>query len=329
MLRRHLLLLSGLATLLATAPAQLQAQTQAQTYPDRPVRLIVPFPPGGSADPIGRLIAGPMEKLLGQPVVVENRSGAGGIIGTDAVAKAAPDGYTIGLVGVGSMTVVQHLLPEMAYKAERDLMPVMLAVGVPQLLVASKALKVATVQEAMAKARAAPGQLTYASSGNGNSPHLAMASFMLRSGLQLVHVPYRGVAPAITDLMGGRVDLMFADLPALAAPARDGSIVPLAVGGAEPSALLPGVPTLDQAGVKGVDVENWYGIVAPRGTPQDRVQSIHQAASAALAMPETRQRLQDLGVRIIGSGPEDFARHLERETAKWAALIREARITLE
>jgi tripartite-type tricarboxylate transporter receptor subunit TctC len=322
MLRRHLLL-SGLAGLLAT-PA-----SGAQNFPDRPVRLIVPFPPGGSADPIGRIIAAPMEKLLGQTVVVENRSGAGGIIGTDAVAKAAPDGYTIGLPGVGSMTVVQHLLTDLPYSPERDLVPVALAVGVPQLLVASKALKVNSVEALLKKAKAAPGRLTYGSSGNGNSPHLAMASFALRAGLELVHVPYRGVAPAITDLMAGRVDLMFADLPALVGPARDGSVVPLAVGSAERSPALPDVPTLEQAEVRGVDVENWYGIIAPAGTPTDRVQRLSQAISACLAQPETRQRLVDLGVRVINQGPEEFAAHLRRETTKWAALIRMAHITLE
>ena len=181
----------------------------------------------------------------------------------------------------------------------------------------------------IAKAKAMPGQLTYASSGNGNSPHLAMASFALRTQLQLVHVPYRGVAPAITDLMAGRVDLMFADLPALIGPARDKAVVALALGSAEQSPALPGVPTLEQAGVHGVDVENWYGIVAPAGTPQDRILRLHQAISAALAQPEARQRLADLGVRIIGSGPSQFASHLQRETAKWADLIREANITLE
>jgi tripartite-type tricarboxylate transporter receptor subunit TctC len=321
MLRRYLML-GGLAGLFA-APAW------AQGFPDRPVRLIVPFPPGGSADPIGRIIAAPMEKLLGQPLVVENRSGAGGIVGTDAVAKAAPDGYTIGLPGVGSMTVVQHLLTDLSYNAERDLVPVNLAVGVPQLLVASKALKLNSVEALIQKAQAQPGRLTYGSSGNGNSPHLAMASLALRAGLELVHVPYRGVAPAITDLMAGRVDLMFADLPALVGPARDGSAVPLAVGSVERCPALPDVPTLEQAGVRGVDVENWYGIIAPAGTPRDRVQRLSQAISAALAQPETRQRLVDLGVRVVNQGPEEFAAHLRRETTKWAALIREAKITLE
>lgn len=321
MLRRNLLF-GGLAALLA-APAW------AQGFPERPVRLIVPFPPGGSADPIGRIIAAALERPLGQTVVVENRSGAGGIIGTDAVAKAAPDGYTIGLPGVGSMTVVQNLVKDLPYDPARDLTPVTLAVGVPQLLVASKALKVTDVPALLAKARAAPGRLTFGSSGNGNSPHLAMASLALREGLQLVHVPYRGVGPAITDLMAGRVDLMFADLPALIGPARDGAVVPLAIGSDERSAALPNVPTLRQAGVEGVDVENWYGIVAPAATPPDRVRRLHEAISTVLAQPDTRRRLAELGTRVINQGPDEFAAHLRRETAKWATLIREANITLE
>lgn len=319
--RRYLL--GGMACLMAAPSAR------AETFPDRPVRLIVPFPPGGSADPIGRVLASVMDKSLGQNVIVENRSGAGGVIGTDAVAKAQPDGYTIGLVGVGSMTVVQHLLPDVPYKAERDLAPVSLAVAVPQLLVASKKLGISNVQELIAKAKAQPGRFTFASSGNGNSPHLAMASFGLHTQIQLVHVPYRGVAPAITDLLAGRVDLMFADLPALVGPVRDKAITGLALGSTERSPALPDVPTLDEAGVRGVDVENWYGVVAPAGTPRDRIARLHRSVSAALEQPDARRRLIDLGVRIVGSSPEEFADHLQRESVKWAGLIRDANITLE
>ena len=324
MLQRRYLLLSGLAGLLAAA-----APAWAEGFPDRPVRLIVPFPPGGSADPIGRILAAAMQKRLGQNMVVENRSGAGGVIGTDAVAKAAPDGYTVGLVGVGSMTVAQNLLPDVPYNATRDLAPVELVVGVPQLLVASKASKLTDLPSLLKKARAEPGRLTFASSGNGNSPHLAMASLALRTGLDLIHVPYRGVAPAITDLMAGRVDLMFADLPALMGPVRDKAIHALALGSAEPSPLLPGVPTLEQAGVKGVNVENWYGVVAPAGTPPEHIARLQQAIAAALQEPETRERLTQLGVRIIGADSAAFAEHLRNETSKWTDLIREAKITIE
>ncbi|MDJ0389569.1 tripartite tricarboxylate transporter substrate binding protein [Roseomonas sp. E05] len=324
MLHRRPLLLAGLATLLASVTPAL-----AETFPDRPVRLIVPFPPGGSADPIGRILAASMEKDLGQAVVVENRSGAGGVIGTDAVAKAAPDGYTVGLVGVGSMTVAQNLLPDVPYKAVRDLAPVALVVGVPQLLVASKASKLNDLPALLKKARAEPGRLTFASSGNGNSPHLAMASLALHTGMELIHVPYRGVAPAITDLLAGRVDLMFADLPALIGPVRDKAMTALALGSAEPSPLLPGVPTLEQAGVTGVDVENWYGVVAPAGTPPERVAKIQQAILGALQEPAARERLTQLGVRIIGADAGTFADHLRRETEKWVELIHAAKITVE
>ena len=301
----------------------------AQSFPDHPVRLIIPFPPGGSADPIGRILAGAMEKGLGQTVVVENRSGAGGVIGTDAVAKAPADGYTIGLVGVGSMTVVQNLMPSVPYNASRDIAPVSLVVGVPQLLVASKAQGVNSLDALLAKARAKPGTLTYGSSGNGNSPHLAMASLALQGKVNLVHVPYRGVAPAVTDLMAGRVDLMFADLPALIGPARDGAIVPLALGSAERSPALPNVPTVAEAGLQGVDVENWYGVIAPAGVPPERIAKLEQAIMAAAREPETRRRLEELGVRIIGSDAKTFAAHLGHETTKWEKLIREAKITIE
>ncbi|MXP65211.1 tripartite tricarboxylate transporter substrate binding protein [Roseomonas sp. M0104] len=324
MSHRRTLLLSGLAGLLAAA-----TPAWAEAFPDRPVRLIVPFPPGGSADPIGRILAAAMEKRLGQTMVVENRSGAGGVIGTDAVAKAAPDGYTVGLVGVGSMTVAQNLLPDVPYKAMQDLAPVVLVVGVPQLLVASKASKLTDLPSLLKKARAEPGRLTFGSSGNGNSPHLAMSSLALRTGMELIHVPYRGVAPAITDLMAGRVDLMFADLPALLGPVRDKALVPLALGSAEPSPLLPGVPTLEEVGVTGVNVENWYGVVAPAGTPPDRIAKLQQAILGALQEPDTRERLTQLGVRIIGADAEAFADHLRKETAKWVELIRAAKITIE
>ncbi|MBE9607495.1 tripartite tricarboxylate transporter substrate binding protein [Acetobacteraceae bacterium H6797] len=318
-----LALACALPILPAIAPAS------AAEFPDRPIRLIVPFPPGGSADPIGRILAQGMEKTLKQTIVVENRSGAGGVIGTDAVAKAAPDGYTIGLPGVGSMTVVQHFMPSLPYVASRDLAPISLVVGVPQLLVVNPAVKAKTVQDLLALARAKPGQITYGSSGNGNSPHLAAASLALRTGVEMTHVPYRGVAPAVTDLMAGRVNMMFADLPALIGPARDGTIVPLAVGSPERSPALPNVPTLDEAGVKGVDVENWYGLVAPAGTPADRIALLNRAVVAALADSDIRQRLIDLGTRVIGSSPEAFAEHLKRETEKWAALVKAADIKAE
>jgi tripartite-type tricarboxylate transporter receptor subunit TctC len=298
-------------------------------FPEKPVRLIVPFPPGGSADPIGRILAAGMERTLGQPVVVENRSGAGGVIGTDAVAKAAPDGYTIGLPGVGSMTVVQHFMPNVPYNAARDLMPISLVVGVPQLLVVTPQFPARDLAGFIAAAKAKPGTIAYGSSGNGNSPHLASASLALRAEIDLLHVPYRGVAPAITDLLGGRVQMMFADAPALIGPARDGKVRPLAVGSPERLPGLPDVPTLEQAGVKGVDVENWYGLIAPAGTPPDRIATIHRALMAALADDGTRQKLLDLGTRIVGSTPEAFGAHLASETSKWGEVVKTAKITGE
>ena len=322
MLRRDVMILAGLAGLAAARGA-----SAADAFPNRPVRLIIPFPPGGSADPIGRILASALDKHLGQNTIVENRSGAGGVIGTDAVAKATADGYTIGLVGVGSMTVSPHLLPDMPYNVARDLAPVAQVVGVPQLLACSKKLGASSLAEVVAKAK--PGTLTYASSGNGTSPHLAMASLALRSGMELIHVPYRGVAPAITDLMAGRVDLMFADLPAMVGPARDGGIKALAVGSAERSAVLPDLPTVDEAGIRGVDVENWYGVIAPAATPADRIARLQTGILAALAESEARKRLTDLGVRIVGSDAATFSAMLKRESEKWAALIREAKITIE
>jgi tripartite-type tricarboxylate transporter receptor subunit TctC len=324
MLRRDVMILAGLAGLAATSGA-----SAADAFPTHPVRLIIPFPPGGSADPIGRILASGLDKHLGQNTIVENRSGAGGVIGTDAVAKATADGYTIGLVGVGSMTVSPHLLADMPYVVARDLAPVAQVVGVPQLLACSKKLGAASLAEVIAKAKAKPGTLTYASSGNGTSPHLAMASLALRSGIELIHVPYRGVAPAITDLMAGRVDLMFADLPAMVGPARDGGIRALAVGSAERSAILPDLPTVDEAGIHGVDVENWYGVIAPAATPADRIAKLQSGILAALAEAGTRKRLTDLGVRIVGSDAAAFSAMLKRESDKWAALIREAKITIE
>ncbi|MBC9207637.1 tripartite tricarboxylate transporter substrate binding protein [Roseomonas aerophila] len=324
MLRRDVMILAGLAGLAAARGA-----SAADAFPNRPVRLIIPFPPGGSADPIGRILASALDKHLGQNTIVENRSGAGGVIGTDAVAKATADGYTIGLVGVGSMTVSPHLLPDMPYNVARDLAPVAQVVGVPQLLACSNKLGASSLAEVVAKAKAKPGTLTYASSGNGTSPHLAMASLALRSGMELIHVPYRGVAPAITDLMAGRVDLMFADLPAMVGPARDGGIKALAVGSAERSAVLPDLPTVDEAGIRGVDVENWYGVIAPAATPADRIARLQTGILAALAESEARKRLTDLGVRIVGSDAATFSAMLKRESEKWAALIREAKITIE
>lgn len=322
MQRRHLL--AGSAAILAAMGGQARAQ---ERFPERPVRLIVPFPPGGSADPIGRLLAAGMEGPLGQSVVVDNRSGAGGVIGTDAVAKAAADGYTIGLPGVGSMTVVQHFLPSVPYLAAQDLAPITLAVGVPQLLVVNPKVPATSLAAFIALARAKPGTLTFASPGNGTSPHLAAASLSLATGMELVHIPYRGIAPAVTDLMAGRVNMMFGDAPALIGPARDGQLRALAVGSPERLAGLPAVPTLEEAGVQGVDVENWYGLIAPARTPPARIAILDHAARASLADPGTRQKLVELGTRVIGLGPEEFAAHLARETTKWAAVVKAARIT--
>ena len=299
-------------------------------YPDGPVRIIVPFPAGGPADIVGRILARGLSEALGQPFVVDNRAGAGGVIGVDAVAKARADGQTLGVGSSGALSVLPNLMPRIPYDVARDIQPVSLAIIVPQVLAVHPGVPARSLAELVALARAQPGRINFASSGSGNSLHLAAELFRARAGgIEITHIPYRGAAPALTDLVAGQVQMMFGDVPVMLPQIRAGTIRALAVTAAMRSTALPDVPTMAEAGVAGVESESYYGLIAPAGVPADRLATLHRAVAAVLATPATRQALVDQGGRVIGNTPAEFIAHIAAENTKWAEVIRFSGAKLE
>jgi tripartite-type tricarboxylate transporter receptor subunit TctC len=313
---------AAVAAALALPTVLTPATAVAQTYPDRPVRLIVPFPPGGPVDTAARILAAALAEPLRQTVVVDNRSGAGGVIGTDAVAKAAPDGYTLGFSSTGAVAINVTLLPNTPYDPRRDFAPVSVVAAVPSLLAVNPSVQARNVQELVALARRKRGSLNFGSAGPGGTPHLAAELSKLRAGIDIAHVPYRGAAPAVTALLAGEVDLVFLDVPVLLPHVQDNRLRPLAVTSRERSPALPDVPIFAEAGVNGMEVENWYAVLAPAGTPPDRVRALHAAITTAMARPEVRRQFTDQGARIVGSTPEESTGFIRDEVAKWAEVVR-------
>ncbi len=314
---------------LTAAAAAAASPAMAQAYPDQAIRLIIPFPPGGPADLIARLIGARMGEKLGRPMVVESRSGAGGTIGVDAAAKARPDGYTLVLASTGVMVILPHLMPTMPYDPLRDLAPIGLVLAVPQVLAIAPGLPANTVGELVALARARPGTLAYGSAGTGSSLHLAGELFRLRAGIDITHVPYRGAAPAVTDLLAGRIQMLLADVPILLPQVRGGTLRALAVTGRERSDVLPDLPTMAEAGLPGVVSETWYGLLGPAGIPPDRMATLQAALAAALREPETRQALVAQGGRIADMDAAGFAAFIRADHAKWGEIVRTAGIRME
>jgi tripartite-type tricarboxylate transporter receptor subunit TctC len=301
-----------------------------ERYSDQPVRLIVPFPAGGPADLVGRLMAKSLGEQLGTSFVVDNRSGAGGLIGIDAVAKAKPDGATLGIGSGGAMSVLPHLMQKMPFNVRTDIQPISLVISVPQVLAVNPSVPAHSVKELIELARSKPGSLTYGSSGNGNSLHLAMEMLRDRAGgLSMVHVPYRGAAPALTDLVAGQVSLMFGDVPVMLPQIQAGAVRPLAVTAPERSVALPNVPTMAEAGLADMDSESYYGLIAPAGLSQGKIETLHRAVVVALRDPSIRSLLIDQGGRVSGNTPQEFAAYIESETVKWGEVIRKAGVKLE
>jgi tripartite-type tricarboxylate transporter receptor subunit TctC len=278
-------------------------------------------------DAAARILAQVLPERLRRAVVVENRSGVGGALGTDAVAKAAPDGYTLAFSSTGAVAVNVSLVPNPPYDPRQDFAPVGIVSAVPSLLVVRPGLAVGSVRELLALARARP--LTYASSGPGGTPQLAMELLKLRAGVDLTHVAYRGAAPAITALLAGEVDCAFLDIAVLLPQVREGRLRGLGVTNRARSAAAPEIPTIAEAGVAGVEVENWYALLAPAGTPRDLVETLHSALAAAMARPETARRFTDQGARVVASRPEEAAAFIGEEVAKWAEVVRAANIRPE
>jgi tripartite-type tricarboxylate transporter receptor subunit TctC len=295
----------------------------AQEYPSRPVRVVVPFAPGGPNDLIVRLVAQKLAQVLGRPFLVENRAGAGGNIGTDYVAKSAPDGYTLLSVGPGSL-IINPLIGKVPYQTERDFAPIAIMARAPNALVAHPSLPAASVKELIALARSRPGAINYGSGGNGSTPHLSAALFAAMAGVELTHVPYKGTAPATTDLIAGQVQIAFLGIPAVLPHIKSGKLRVLAVTGLRRSPELPEVPTVDESGVSGYEVSPWYGLLAPAGTPRDIVARLGAEVTKIVRSAPMREKLAAQGAEPAGSTPEEYAAIIRTDSAIWARVIEHA-----
>ena len=298
----------------------------AQTFPTKPIKLIVPFPAGGPNDIIGRAVGQRMSEILKQPVLIDNRGGAGGVVGTDAVAKAAPDGYTIAISSAGALAISASVVGKMPYVTLRDFTPITLVAKVPEMLVVATSVPANNLAELVALAKAQPGKLNFASTGPGSMPHLAGELFRLAAKIDVVHVPYRGAAPAMNDLLGQQVQMVFLDLPILLPQVRAGKVKPIAIGAKTRAASLPNVPTTGEGGYPQIEAENWYGMVAPAGTPQEVVDILHKAAVAAINDPGVKEKLGKLGLTLVGNTPDEFAAYVKSETEKWGGVVKAAGI---
>ena len=306
--------------LLALPPSFAVAQA---TYPNKPVRLVVPFPAGGTTDILARAAAPKLSEAWGQQVIVDNRPGAAGNIGAELVARAAPDGYTLLMGTVGTHAINPSLYAKMPYDHVKDFVPVILVAGVPNVLVVNPGLPVNSVAELIAYAKANPGKLNFASSGSGTSIHLSGELFKSMTGVQMTHVPYKGSAPALTDLMGGQVQLMFDNLPSSLPFIKAGKLRALGVTSVARAPALPDTPTVADT-VPGFESSSWFGILAPAGTPRDIVTKINAETAKWLASAEAKEKLAGQGANAVGGAPEVFAKHIQTETAKWAKVVKDS-----
>ena len=300
----------------------------AQTYPSKPIRIVVPYPPGGFNDTLGRTLAAKFTEAWGQPSFVENKPGANTVIGVDHVAKSAPDGYTL-LIVAFPFAVTPSLLKNMPYDTVKDFAPIAWAAVSPNALVVNPGVPVKSVAELIALAKAKPGSLSYASTGNGSSNHISMELFKSLAGVDIVHIPYKGSGPAVTDLLGGQVHVMFDNAPNVMPHVRAGKLRALAMSGAKRSSFAPDIPTVAEAGVPGYEVAVWFGVVAPAGTPREIVQKLNAEVLKILAMPDVRERFQSQGVEPVGSTPEQFGEHIKSQMAKWAKVVQDAGVKAE
>jgi len=298
-------------------------------YPDRPIRIVVPYSAGGTNDILTRLVGAKLQAAWGQPVVVDIRTGAGGNVGADQVAKAEPDGYTLLVTASPPLSINASLYRDLPFDPQRDFAPVSLFVEVPNLLEVNPRLPVRTVAELVAYAKARPGKLNFASQGNGTTSHLAGELLRIKAGIDITHVPYRGTAPALNDLVAGNVDLMFDNLVSSLPLVRAGSLRALAVGSAARSAALPDVPTLIESGLPDFETTAWFAMVAPAGTPRAIVARLSAAAAAALHEPDVAARLRDLGATTVASTPDALGARIASEIARWGAVIKAANITID
>ena len=310
--------------LVAAVLALFSAQLHAQSYPSKPIRIIVPVATGGIADYYSRVIGAKLTEAWGQPVLVENRPGGGGNIGSDIVAKSPADGYTMVMGFVGSHAVNPFLIKNMPYDPQRDFVPVAMAIEAEGMLAVHPSTPVRTVADLIALARAQPGKLSYASGGVGTSSHLAGELFKSMTGTDIVHIPYKGNAPAITDLIGGQTQLTFATMPTVIPHVRAGKLRGVAVIGSTRSAAAPELPTIAEAGVPGFSVNNWIGLFAPAGTPAEIVRKVNAEVMRIMRLPEVTRRMEVEGERFTPNSPEEFAQFVRSEVAKWGKVVKDA-----
>jgi tripartite-type tricarboxylate transporter receptor subunit TctC len=299
------------------------AQAQAQDFPTRPVRIVVAFPPGGPTDFVGRLVADKMTALLGQRVYIDNKPGANGTLGGGDVAKSDPDGYSLFLTTAGAVTVSPHIMPSMPYDSLRDFAPVALVTKVTEVLVVSPKLGIKTTKELVALAKAKPGTIPFASTGIGSPPHLAQELLDASAGVTFLHVPYRGAAPALTDLLGGQVEVVALDVPVVIAQIQAGNLVPIGVASDKRDAVLPDVPTLAEQGYPNTDASNWYALLAPAKTPAAVITKLNKALDDALNDPDVHEKLVKTGATPVGGTPEALGTFMKAEYEKWGRVVKE------
>ena len=322
---KKLLLIASTCTIALAA----SAQTAATPWPEKPVTVVVPFPAGGSTDMVARAMAQHMGDKLGQNFVVDNRPGATGTLGAGAVKRAAPDGYTLLVSSLGAFVVAPHLLKSVPYDALKDFDYITVPVQAPNVLVAAPNQKARTVQEVIAQLKANPGKVSFASSGNGSSDHLSAEVFWQQSGTEGLHIPYKGGAPAINDLLGGQVEFSFQNVNAVLQHIRAGKLHAIAVTGDKRSPVLPDVPTLAESGVAGAEVYSWQGMAAPKGLPAAVKKKLSDAAIATMNDPAVKKRMLDQGLEIVASTPEAFTAYQAREFARWKTVIETRKITAD
>ena len=316
--------LLAVATVLTVAASQI---ANAQDYPSRPIRVVVAFPPGGPTDFIGRLIADKMSALLGQRVYIENRAGANGTVGADNIAKSEPDGYSLFLTTAGAIAMSPHIMASIPYDALHDFAPVAEVVTNTTLLVVSPKMGIKSAKELVALAKQKPGTITFASTGTGSTTHLAQVLFADAAGVQFLHVPYRGAAPALTDLLAGQVQVLAADLPVLISQIQAGSIVPIGAVADKRNEMAPEVPTLAEQGYPNTDASNWYALLAPAKTPPAVIKKLNDAVNSALRDPAVRAKIVKSGAVPVGGTPEALANFMRAEYEKWGRVVREHGIT--
>lgn len=311
------------------ATSTLTLPAVAQPYPSKPIKIIVPFAPGGPNDILGRIVGQKLNELWGHPVVIENRGGAGGTIGVDAGAKSPADGYTLVVGGSSNLAVAPGLYSKLPYDPLRDLMPVTNLAIVPYVLAVNPRVPAQSVRELVLIAKSKRQLLSYGSSGVGSMSHLAAELFKAATGADIVHVPYKGTAPSLTDVIAGQIDMMFADLAAVAPHEQAGKLRLLAAAGSKRSAAVPQLPTMAQAGVKGYAVDTWFGVVAPAGVPKDIITKLNTAIVSGLRTPEVKQRFDQLGYEAIGDTPEQFGATIKSDIDKFRRVIKSAGIKAE